>query len=146
MSLGRALLRIQAAYFVLTGLWSLFGVRTFQRVTGPKVDIWLVKTVGVLVTVIGGALALGARRRGQLAPETLALAAGSAAALAGIDVWYVTRGRISRVYLLDAAAEAAFFAAGALTARSDRPFDVGGRGPGEPDPVVHAEAQKVARP
>jgi hypothetical protein len=76
---------------------------------GPKVDRWLVKTVGVLVTVIGSALALASRRR-QLAPEIVLVAAGSAAALATIDVVYVARRRISPVYLLDAVAEIALLA------------------------------------
>jgi hypothetical protein len=39
------------------------------------------------------------------------LATSSAAALTAIDVAYVSRGRISRVYLLDAAAEIALIAA-----------------------------------
>ncbi len=79
-------------------------MRTFERVTGPKVDRWLVQTVGVLVLVIGGALALGGARR-RLTPELALLAAGSAAGLAAIDVVYVARRRIAPIYLLDALAE-----------------------------------------
>jgi hypothetical protein len=94
----------QGAFYVATGLWSLFGINTFQRVTGPKHDVWLVKTVGVIVTVIGAVLASAALRR-RVTPEVEALAVGSAAGLAGIDVVYVARRRISPVYLLDAVAE-----------------------------------------
>jgi hypothetical protein len=94
----------QALFYVLTGVWSLVSIRTFQMVTGPKVDTWLVKTVGVLVMVIGAVLGMAGARR-QWTPEIPLLAAGSAAGLAGIDVVYVAQKRISPVYLLDALAE-----------------------------------------
>jgi hypothetical protein len=100
----------QGLYFAFTGLWGLLDIFTFQLVTGPKVDLWLVKTVSVLVTVIGSTLFLGGLRQ-RLTFELMVLAAGSALGLAGIDVLYVTLGRISSIYLLDAAAEAAFAAA-----------------------------------
>jgi hypothetical protein len=95
----------QGTYFLATGLWSLVDIRSFQRVTGPKTDVWLVKTVGVLVTVIGAAL-LEAGRRGSPSREIKMLAAGSAAGLTGIDVIYSAKGTISPIYLLDAALEA----------------------------------------
>jgi hypothetical protein len=99
----------QGAYYALTGLWALGHVRSFQAITGPKTDVWLVKTVGVLVAVIGGTLMLaGARRRRT--PELPVLAAGSAAGLAGIDTVYVAKGRISPIYLLDAVVEVVLLA------------------------------------
>ena len=94
----------QGAYFVLTGLWPLFGINSFQAVTGPKTDLWLVYTIGCLITVIGATL-LVAAVRGRVAAEVMVLAVGAAVALAGIDVVFVLRGVISWVYLLDAAAE-----------------------------------------
>lgn len=101
---------VQGAYDVLTGLWPLVSMATFERVTGAKTDRWLVTTVGALVTVIGGVLLFAGRRR-QVPPELALLGAGSAAALAAIDTVYVARRRISRVYLLDALAEIAFVVA-----------------------------------
>jgi hypothetical protein len=98
------LARLQAIFYVATGVWPFVSIRSFEAVTGPKVDRWLVKTVGALVAVIGCALALASRRR-QLAPEIVLVAAGSAAALATIDTVYVAKRRISPVYLLDAVAE-----------------------------------------
>jgi hypothetical protein len=94
----------QAFYFSLTGIWPLVSMATFEAVTGPKFDDWLVKTVGVLVSVIGGVLAVAGLRR-AITLEILLLAVGSAVALAGIDVVYVAKRRISPVYLLDALAE-----------------------------------------
>ncbi|MGH7277446.1 MAG: hypothetical protein ACREJG_02050 [Candidatus Rokuibacteriota bacterium] len=96
----------QGLYFLVTGLWSLVSIRTFFAVTGPKTDVWLVKTVGVLVAVIGAVLMAAGMRR-HTPPELPLLAAGSAAGLAGIDTVYVARRRISPIYLLDAVVEAA---------------------------------------
>ena len=103
----------QAGYFIVTGLWSLLGIKSFQKITGPKTDIWLVKTVGVLVIAIGAALGMAGVRRNASA-EIPVLGAGSAAALGAIDVVYVARGRISPIYLLDAVAEAGIIGMWAL--------------------------------
>jgi hypothetical protein len=94
----------QGLYYATTSLWSLLSVGTFQRVTGPKTDVWLVKTVGVLVGAIGLALVVAGFRRAHT-PEIGLLGAASAAGLAGIDAYYAGRRRISAVYLLDALAE-----------------------------------------
>jgi hypothetical protein len=106
---GRLLVAVsltQAAYDALTGIWSLVSIGSFQRITGPKVDLWLVKTVGALVLAIGGALGLAGLRR-HVTLETAVLGAGSAAALGIIDVVYVAKRRIAPIYLADALAEAA---------------------------------------
>jgi hypothetical protein len=103
----------QGAYYAATGLWALLDVDSFQEVTGPKADVWLVKTVGALVTATGGAIGLaGARRR--VTPEIELLAAGSALGLAAIDVYYVAKGRIAPIYLADAVAEVGLAAAWGL--------------------------------
>jgi len=99
----------QGVYFAATGIWPLVHMPSFEAVTGPKADKWLVRTVGVLVAVIGGALiSAGARR--AVTREIEGLALGSAAGLGLIDVVYSTKGRISKIYLADAAAEAALIA------------------------------------
>jgi hypothetical protein len=59
---------LQGAYFPTTGIWPLVSRRTFEQVTGPKVDNWLAQTVGVLVANIGAVLLLGARHRQVGAP------------------------------------------------------------------------------
>lgn len=95
---------VQGIYYLVTGIWSVIGVRSFQKVTGPKVDIWLLKTVGVLVTAVGAVLVSAGLRR-EPAPEIPMLAAGSAIGLGGISTYYSLRGRIPKVYLLDTVAE-----------------------------------------
>ncbi len=109
----RAIALAQAAYFIITGVWPLVSIRTFEMITGPKTDRWLVKTAGVLITAIGAALGVAGLRRRQ-GPEIPVLAVGSAVGLTAIDVVYVARGRISRVYLLDALAEVALILAWAV--------------------------------
>ena len=95
----------QGIFYLATGVWPLVSASTFQKVTGPKVDFWLVKTVGLLIAVIGGVLIWAGLRR-QVDAPLAALAAGSAASLSAVDVVYVSKRRISPVYLLDFAAEA----------------------------------------
>src|SRR5829696_5778392 len=102
----RRVAAVQGAYFVLTGIWPLFGINSFQAVTGPKMDLWLVYTVGCLVAAVGATLLMAAFS-GRTTPEVIVLAVGSAVALAGIDLIFVLRGVISWVYLLDAIAEGA---------------------------------------
>jgi hypothetical protein len=88
-------------------------------VTGPKLDVWLVETVGVLVTAIGAALAIAAAR--DRAPaEIIVLALGSAIGLATIEVIYVVRDRIGEIYLLDVAVEAVIVAGWVVVASTNR--------------------------
>jgi hypothetical protein len=96
---------LQGLYFVGSGIWPLASRETFEWVTGPKADFWLVQTVGVLVTGIGGVLLLGAARQ-QVTPELRVLGGTSAAGLALVDLVFSLRGRISKVYLADAAIQA----------------------------------------
>jgi hypothetical protein len=111
----------QGLLFVTTGLWPILHYRSFEAVTGPKTDDWLVKTLGGVLAVLGGALLIGALERTASRAWRL-LGAGSAAALATADVLYVARGRLRPVYLLDAVAEAALVAAwlGSRPVRGDR--------------------------
>ena len=124
----------QGVFYVVTGVWPLVSMRTFEAITGPKTDRWLVKTVGALVTAIGGGLMLAGRRR-RTTPEIALLAAGSAAGLATIDIVYVAKGRISPVDLLDAAIELPLAAAWAgvwrTTAARSNQSESGGRPRGE---------------
>src|SRR5215204_3976890 len=90
----RAALTAQGGYYV---------------VTGAKTEWWLVQTVGAIVTVVGCALVSGPGS-GRVTRELRGLAAGCAAGLAGIDVYYAMRRRIAPTYLLDAAAQVVFLA------------------------------------
>ncbi|MCK9487011.1 MAG: hypothetical protein M0R73_10010 [Dehalococcoidia bacterium] len=122
----RLVLAAHAGYYAVGGLWPLLHYRSFEAVTGPKRDAWLVKTVAAMILAVMATL-LQALRRPEPPPEARLLAIGSATALGTSAAWYALRGRISKVYLLDALAEG-ILAAGALIARPtpERP----GRAPG----------------
>src|SRR5687767_2403465 len=110
MTWPETLAAVQAAYFFLTGVWPIVHVRSFMAVTGPKRDVWLVKTVGALITVIAVVIAMAAWRR-AVSAEIVTLAIASAAALTAVDVWYVARRVIAKIYLVDAVAEVLLIAA-----------------------------------
>jgi hypothetical protein len=98
MITARRVAGVQAAYYVVTGLWSIVHRRSFERITGRKREYWLVRTVGALAVAIGAALGLAAgsgRRR-----EGAALALGSGAAFVASDLQAARSS--SRVYLADA--------------------------------------------
>ena len=94
----------QGFYYLVTGTWSIVHIDSFQKVTGPKTDLWLVKTVGTLLIAIGAGLILAAAN-GQFDPGLVLIAIASAAALLAIDLIYVSKRIISPVYVLDATAE-----------------------------------------
>jgi hypothetical protein len=99
----RTLAAVQAAYYLPTAVTPFVSRSAFERVTGPKTEWWLVLTVSALVGAVGAALAVSVR--GEPETETVVLGAGAAAGLGLIDLVYAARGRISPVYLLDAAVQ-----------------------------------------
>src|SRR5688572_2780237 len=107
----RPVLAAQAGYYVATGVLPFVSRRAFEALTGPKLEWWLVETVGALVTVVGAGLAASVARDRTPPPELVGIAAGSAAALAAIDVVHVAKGRIAPTYLGDAAVELGLLAA-----------------------------------
>ena len=99
----------QGVYFLATGIWPLVHMESFEAMTGPKADKWLVRTVGVLVGVAGGVL-LRAAARNRVTPEISALGVASSASLGAVDTLYAIRGDSSRIYLADSAVHGAFVA------------------------------------
>lgn len=92
----------QGIFYVASGLWPILHMRSFEAVTGPKVDTWLVQTIGGLIAAVGVAL---------LVDESKTLGIASAASLGLADAYFGGTGRISKIYLADAAVEAALIAA-----------------------------------
>ncbi len=126
---------IQGLYYIGTGVWPIVSMRTFEMISGRKVDRWLVKAVGALIAVVGAVLIQGsaassgdeknngsgsrtprirlpkqqAGREGASASELVrTLGLGAALCLAAVDLRYVYKRRISPVYLLDAIPELLF--------------------------------------
>ena len=113
------LARAHGVFNVVNGLWPLLHMRSFERVTGPKADHWLVHTVGGLL-VANGLVQLAAT-----SPEGLRLArmvgTHTAGVLAAVDLANAPRGRISRIYLADAVVELAWVALWSTARPARRP-------------------------
>jgi hypothetical protein len=99
----RKIAGVMAANYVATSAWLLVHVPSFEAVTGPKKERWLVRMVGALAVANAPALAVCARKA-QLSSESRALAILSAAAFATVDVVSVVT---ARIHLADAVIEAA---------------------------------------
>lgn len=109
VGMGRWAAMVQGGYFALTGVWPLARMGSFLWITGPKVDLWLVETVGATIAVVGVALFVAGYRR-AVTLEIALLGMGAAAALGAVEARYAVVGRIRWVYLADAALELGFIA------------------------------------
>lgn len=69
------------AFMLATGMWPLLSIKSFQAVTGPKEDLWLVKTVGCLLTVAGLHSILASRSGEEESYRSGQVAAGVSASL-----------------------------------------------------------------
>ena len=100
---------VQGIYFFVSGIWPILNMNTFLKVTGPKTDLWLVKTVGIILTIIGAVLSFG-YVSAQINSSVVFLAIGSALSLAIVEFVYVVKRVISPIYLADAVIELAILA------------------------------------
>jgi hypothetical protein len=107
------LARTHGAANVIGGLWPLLHLDSFEAVFGPKTDRWLVKTVAGLLVVNGLSL-LGTTSSPESLAQARRLGVGTAAVLVMIDLIYVPLGRISKMYLADAAVEIGWIVAWCL--------------------------------
>lgn len=95
---------LQGSLNIVTGLWPLVHMRSFEAVSGPKVGKWLVRTVSGLLVTIGMEQLRNASSIERVSVAKR-LGMGTAVTLTAIDLVYVAKGRISKIYLLDAAVE-----------------------------------------
>lgn len=102
--MGYLVALVQGIYFFVTGIWPLLSMNTFLKVTGPKTDLWLVKTVGLILAVIGLVLIV-AQVSAEINTPVILLAIGSALALVIVEFIYVAKRIISPIYLGDAVVE-----------------------------------------
>lgn len=98
------LLWIQGGYFFITGVWPLVHIYSFMVISGPKNDIWLVRTVGLLITSISLGLLSSAILKKVDVPVII-IAFGSALSLLFVDLFYVYKNVIAKTYLGDAFVE-----------------------------------------
>jgi len=88
----------QGLYYLVTGIWPILHVESFMAVTGPKIDIWLVKMVALLSITIG--LSILAAQRDHY--KSFLLNGMAALSFLIIDTYYSLIERISAIYLADA--------------------------------------------
>jgi hypothetical protein len=91
---------------LLTGIWPLIHIESFMLVTGPKTDVWLVKTVGAILIPISLTL-LCLINNADRKPQVV-LGTGTAIAFGCIDVYYAVNDVISDIYLADAIIQGVF--------------------------------------
>jgi hypothetical protein len=109
VELKRNIYTLQGVYYIVTGFWPLLSMRSFEAISGKKVDKWLVRMVGLLTCNIGVALI---ENNGKNRAENIRrLAIGSAISYMIIDVYYSLKNRISKIYLMDAIVEFVVIAA-----------------------------------
>lgn len=105
----RWLLWIQGSYTLITALWAIVDIDSFMKVTGPKTDIWLIKTVSVVLAAIGITLLAHASAKETNKLPAAILGMTTALGLAIIDFYYSGNDVISMVYAIDGAVEVLFF-------------------------------------
>src|SRR5690606_8858345 len=45
--------KVQGIYTLITAVWPIADIDSFMEVTGPKTDVWLVKTVAAILIPVG---------------------------------------------------------------------------------------------
>jgi hypothetical protein len=100
------ILTIQGWFYVLMGVWPIMHMMSFEMVSGPKKDKWLVKTVGLMICCSG---IIFLKFSNDDAARFLAIL--NAVCLGSIDVYYVMKKIIWKTYLIDAVIEVGFLIA-----------------------------------
>lgn len=95
-------------YYLITAVWPLVHIESFEKITGKKRNHWLVYTVAGLLFISSLVYLYSGFSTGPIPAETIILSVGNALALTLIDIIFVFRHKIARIYLLDASVEMLF--------------------------------------
>ena len=96
-------LTIMGWYYVITGVWPLIHMKSFEAVSGTKTDKWLVRTVSLLILSSG---IIFVNFNDSESSRWLAIM--NAVSLIFIDVRYSLREVVRKIYLADAVVEVIF--------------------------------------
>jgi len=105
MKLIQSVAVAQSIYTLATALWPIIDIRSFMEVTGYKTDIWLVKTVAVLLLTNGLVIGSFAFQREKNFKTITLLGFLTAISLFSIDAYYTSLQVIPDIYLADAVIE-----------------------------------------
>ncbi len=114
------LAKLHGTYCVVGGLWPLLHMASFEAVTGPKEDDWLVRSVAGILFVVGAVL-LREGFRGRVSTGVRTMAGGVAAVLGIVAVVSSLAGFISWLYFIDGLFHLAFSVAWALGSFIQKP-------------------------
>jgi len=103
----KAVALLQGAYDLVGGLWPLLHMASFEAVTGPKTDDWLVRTVAGILVVVGVVLIQNALR-GSVGHSVQWIAGGISLVLASVAMISSLAGFISWLYFFDGLIHLAF--------------------------------------
>ena len=113
--------KAHGAYLLFGGAWPLVHMRSFEAITGPKPDEFLVRTVAMLLLLVVGILL-----RQRTAPwerSAVHMAVGTLIVLGLVDITSAAGGWIWKVYYADGAMHLLFATAWLLQlARHQVPF------------------------
>ena len=98
---------MQGLYTLLTAVWPIVHIKSFMEVSGYKTDVWLVKTVGVLLAAIAVSLLLSIPHKQNNFPIAI-LALFTAVGMAYVDFFYALSDTIPDIYMADGFAEILF--------------------------------------
>ncbi len=96
----------QGLYYLVTGLWPIIHLSSFEVVTGPKASIFLLYMISFLTVVIAITLLLSFNK--EKSREIIFLSLASPLAFMINEVLF--RGQIRGIYFLDFAIEVIFIA------------------------------------
>ncbi|WP_419870855.1 hypothetical protein [Chryseobacterium sp. CT-SW4] len=99
---------LQGIYYLITSVWPLIHLKSFLEVTGDKTDIWLVKTVAVLLLSYSFLFFYIAFCK-RILPIHALIGSICSIGLAIIDLYYYLQGTLKWVYFLDFIIELCFF-------------------------------------
>ena len=99
-------LLVQGMYVLLTAVWALVDIQSFMVITGPKTDVWLVRTVAVLLICISLFFLMSSKKSEE--PRVTLTALVFSFGLAYIDFYYTLNNTIRWVYALDGIVESMF--------------------------------------
>lgn len=99
---------VQGIYLMITALWPLLDINSFMRMTGRKTDIWLVKSVSVLLLSLVIILWKAALKPQPIPLSNAAAVMVGTGGLAAVEFSYYFNGTISRIYMIDAIIEMFF--------------------------------------
>ena len=97
---------MQGMYIFLTALWALVDIKSFMIITGPKTDIWLVKTVAVSLISISLFFILSSAKSEDPAVSFAAFVFSFG--FGYLDFFYSMNNTIRWVYAIDGIIESLF--------------------------------------